>query len=132
MREPIADIERIPVHYTLPITIQVQIYLPDINDILETALEDGISYWCDHINVPGGLLGKSASQQLSLGGTLELVDEDGTGKELNKDNFLKGLSQYLTEAPGPIDGDIVNPGDIDSEAADMIIQYALFGELVYS
>jgi len=132
MIDPTLYPDRLPFHYTLPITVQVQVYPPDIDAILETAFEDGISYWCDHINVPGGLLGKSASQQLSLGGTLELVGEDGTSKELNKENFLKGLSQYLTEAPGPIDGDILDPGDIDSEAADMIVQYALFGELIYS
>lgn len=44
----------------------------DVDDIMVSALEGGICYWCDRVTVEGQYLGKYASEQISRGGTLKV------------------------------------------------------------
>ena len=107
----------------------------DIDDIMSAALDGGITYWCGRAEVVGEYLGEYASEQISRGGTLKLYDieEPKTVYELTMDKFLIGLRLWienerafqLTEA-GRLD-----VGQIDAAAADTIIQYALFCDIVY-
>lgn len=107
----------------------------DIDDIMSAALDGGITYWCGRAEVVGEYLGEYASEQISRGGTLKLYDieEPKTVYELTLDKFLMGLRLWienerafsLTEA-GRLD-----IGQIDAAAADTIIQYALFCDIVY-
>ena len=106
----------------------------DIDDIMSAALDGGITYWCCKAEVIGEYLGEYASEQISRGGTLKLYDvEDGTVSELTLDKFLNGLRLWienertfeLTNA-GRLD-----VGQIDALAADTIIQYALFNDVVF-
>ncbi len=104
-----------------------------IDDIMATALEGGITYWCDNAEVVGDYLGEYASEQISRGGTLKLHDsEEDETYELTLDKFLAGLATVVGERgldviyQGKID-----PSNIDAEDADAIIQYAIFGEVVY-
>ena len=107
----------------------------DIDDIMSAALNGGITYWCGRAEVVGEYLGEYASEQISRGGTLKLYDieEPKTVYELTLDKFLMGLRLWienerafsLTEA-GRLD-----IGQIDAAAADTIIQYALFCDIVY-
>jgi len=112
----------------------------DIDDIMVTALEGGITYWCERAEVPTeeGYLGEYASEQIALNGTLKLYAE---GEEepvtLTEERLLHGLCQYILH-PHPYDiiyyengKAYVDTGCIDAEVADMIIQYALFDEIVY-
>lgn len=107
----------------------------DIDDIMSAALDGGITYWCGRAEVVGEYLGEYASEQISRGGTLKLYDieDPKTVYELTLDKFLNGLRLWienerafaLTEA-GRLD-----VGQIDAAAADTIIQYALFCDIVY-
>ena len=107
----------------------------DIDDIRSAALDGGITYWCGRAEVVDEYLGEYASEQISRGGTLKLYDieEPKTVYELTMDKFLIGLRLWienerafqLTEA-GRLD-----VGQIDAAAADTIIQYALFCDIVY-
>ena len=106
----------------------------DIDDIMSAALDGGITYWCGRAEVVGEYLGEYASEQISRGGTLKLYDvEDGTVSELTLDKFLNGLRLWienertfeLTNA-GRLD-----VGQIDALAADAIIQYALFNNVIF-
>ena len=107
----------------------------DIDDIMSAALDGGITYWCGKAEVVGEYLGEYASEQISRGGTLKLYDieDPKTVYELTLDKFLNGLRLWieneraftLTEA-GRLD-----VGQIDAAAADTIIQYALFCDIVY-
>lgn len=88
----------------------------------------------------GEYLGEFASDQISRGGTLLLYDvEERKYEELTKEKFLAGMKRYLEH---PIYKDTIYPGThegrylldctlIDAPVSDMIIQYALFGEIVY-
>lgn len=110
----------------------------DIDDIMSSAL-DYIGYWCCKVEVVGGkYLGEYASDQISRGGALKLYDAESDDTWLlDKDKFCKGLTAYLAEYA---DDDVLFPKNghyhidcchIDGPAADMIVQLACMGEVVY-
>ena len=113
----------------------------DVDDIMLSALEGGIYYWCDRVTVEGQYLGEYASEQISRGGTLnvhvrEPFDEHDTEwYELDIEKFTQGFLLWLENGGdryGAVSGNgKVDCGEIDAECADAIIQYALFGEVVY-
>ena len=125
----------------LKITKPVHINAEDIDDILCTAFEGGITYWCN--NVQSMMLiewhkenhAEYASEVISRGGDLVLSTEDGD-KVLTLEAFLKGLQMVLDEFVVELDiigGEYyIDTTCIDADLADVIVQYALFGELVYS
>lgn len=111
-----------------------------IDDVLCTAFEGGITYWCDRVDVKYNDYrgAKYASEVISKGGTLEIVfddaefaDYDPQFVELTKDKFIKGYKKYVefaTERKLPV---YTDAGDIDADIADMIVQYAVFDEVVF-
>lgn len=115
----------------------IKVNAEDIDDIMVCALEGGITFWCDEARVVGEYLGEYASDQISRGGQLLLHDmEEEETYLLNKEKFLKGLKIFLDNNEGKIckldSGYEVDPANIDANDADSIIQYAIFGELVYA
>lgn len=111
----------------------------DIDDIMTSALEGGINYWCNEAVVVGDYLGIFASDQISRGGMLKLHSyEEDEWFILTKLKFLHGLEMVLSndgqkEAITDVDdnGRWLDPGQIDGNMADNIVQYALFEEIVY-
>ena len=90
----------------------------NITDILTSSLEGGVtSDWCCKVTVVGEYLGEYASEQVSRGGMLTFSMWDPTEADVT-------LTKAVTENG-------VNTGNIDAGRADAIVQYALFGELVY-
>lgn len=115
----------------------IKVNAEDIDGIMACALEGGITYWCDEARVVGEYLGEYASDQISRGGQLLLHDMEAEETYLlNKEKFLNGLKLFLNDSEGKIcklDGGYeVDPANIDANDADSIIQYAIFGELVYA
>lgn len=115
----------------------IKVNAEDIDDIMACALEGGITFWCDEVRVVGEYLGEYASDQISRGGQLLLHDmEEEETYLLSKEKFLKGLKIFLDNSEGKIckldSGYEVDPANIDANDADSIIQYAIFGELVYA
>lgn len=116
--------------------ISVRISTEDIDDIVTTALEGGICYWCRRAEVKGKYLGEFASEQISRGGVLVLHDSvDGKKRELNKEKLLSGVKQYLVDAEDSVGcSKGVYELDccmVDATVADMIIQYAIFDDVIY-
>lgn len=105
----------------------------DIDDIMCAALEGGINYWCEHVDVVGEYLGEYASEQISRGGTLIFHDSVKIYQyKLTLDKFLKGLGIFIRERGLNAIYDIdIETLDIDAGDADSIIQYALFGDIIY-
>lgn len=123
---------------TLEIKFNVEVTNQDIDDIMCTALEGGITDWCGKVEVIGGkYLGEYAHEQISRGGSLMLYDAESSDKwELTLDKFKQGLQLYLSEHTEAIDGNEVgtyqlDTSYIDAYEADEIIQYALFGEVLF-
>ena len=116
----------------------------DIDDIICTALEGGINYWCYRADIgEKKYLGKYASDQISRGGSLKLyVEEPFEDKEvyvLTKKNILIGLEHFYKEYARhypdvfQVKGEeiLIETCDVDAEVADMIVQLGLFGEVIY-
>lgn len=108
----------------------------DVDDIMVAALEGGISYWCRAAEVVGDYLGEYASEQISRGGKLKLheVDDDAV-YELDIEKFIQGFKLWIENGDdeyGAVKADgSVDVYKIDAEMADMIIQYAIFDEVVF-
>ena len=122
------------------VKVEMEILLTreDIDDIMCGALEGGITYWCRKAEVLGKYLGEYASEQIARGGTLNLYDsEEDVVYVLTKDKFLKGVELW---AKNPIGGNCLEHIDgrlrfdccnADAVVCDAIIQYALFGDVIY-
>lgn len=115
----------------------VKVTMEDIDDIMVSALEDGICYWCCKAEVVGRkYLGEYASDQIARGGFLKLHDADTDHVfVLNLDKFLKGLNMWLERNPNVLikenDWYRIDVGNIDAVGADSIVQLALFGEEIF-
>jgi len=109
----------------------------DLNDLVSTALEGGINYWCGEAKVKEGSMSEKdydeiqfTSDAVSKGGTLILFDAESDDTwELDRDKLLKGIEMYCEKHN-------VAPSDLmdmyDANDADTIVQYALFNELIFS
>ena len=120
--------------YSVSAVINFIVSDEDIDDIMSAALDGGITYWCGRAEVVGEYLGEYASEQISRGGTLRLYDiEDGTVSELTLDKFLNGLRLWIeNERTFELtDAGRLDVGQIDALAADTIIQYALFNDVIF-
>ena len=122
--------------FRIKITSEIRLSQVDIDDIMSTALEGGINYWCRKAKVVGEYLGEYASEQISRGGTLKLYDAESDDVwELTLDKFLKGFKLWIElgyDEYGSYDYEgNVDTGQIDAEGADCIIQLALFDEIIF-
>lgn len=110
----------------------------DIDDIMCSALEGGITYWCSRVEVVGEYLGEYASEQISRGGALILWDseEDNVTYTLDKEMLLKGVELAITnrdyEEYRWYENGVLDCTQIDADVADCIVQYALFGEIIFA
>ena len=107
----------------------------DVDAIMVSALEGGINWWCKEAEVVGDYLGEFASDQISRGGMLILHDAESTDKwELDIEKFTQGFRLWLEHGGdryGAVSNGKVDTCEIDGEMADQIIQYALFGDVVF-
>lgn len=115
----------------------------DINDLIVTALEGGINYWCrkavKKVDPEGNWFGvapenqdkiKYASDLIGYGGTLVLYDAESTDKwELTLEKFMSGVKWYCEKYKYTNAEDLMDNHDADT--ADAIVQYALFNEIVF-
>lgn len=135
--------KKIGTNEVLNVSFAVVVTPEDIDDIMCTALEGGITYWCNRAKVVGDYLGEYGHEQIARGGELEMHvvepfdEEDTEWYTLTKEKLLKGLEAYLKE---PRHGDFLEFVDhelkldtcnVDANVADSIVQYALFGEEIY-
>lgn len=107
----------------------------DIDDIMCGALEGGITYWCGKAEVlEDEYYGDYASEQISRGGSLRLYDaENGEEYILTLEGFLHGFKLALAAGFGSdwIKDKEVDTFNIDGPASDVIVQFAIFGEVLY-
>ena len=111
-------------------SINLDITNEDIDNIMCAALEGGITYWCGRAEVVGEYLGEFAHEQIGYGGDLILYDAESSDKwTLTLDMVLRGIKDWVVN--GVKNGWNVYLTNIDGHGADMIVQYALFGEIVF-
>ena len=108
------------------ITVPITVSNYDLDCILCTCFEGGSNYWIDKVlAVDNDFKGAEyASEVISHDGKL-VVFVDGEKHLLTKSMLLKGCELYM-------DGRRRwRPDDFDAEDTDIILQYALFGDVVY-
>ena len=122
--------------YKISIVKEIKVTQEDIDDIMCSALEGGITYWCRMAEVVGDYLGEYASEQISRGGVLKLYDaEEDDIYTLTLEKLLDGIGQayeenYFKEYEW-CDGKTIDTCQVDAEVADVIVQLALFNEIVF-
>lgn len=120
--------------FSVHIEMEATITQQDIDNLMCTALDGGITYWCREAKVVGEFLGEYGSEQISRGGSLLLRDTETDERwELTLEKFLKGIELYIKEGGRVMieDFNLMDYGELDAADADCIVQYALFGKLVY-
>lgn len=120
----------------IKVTMEIVVTDQDIDDMMVTALEGGITYWCGEAEVVGDYLGEYASDQISRGGKLRLHDiESDDVWELDKEKFLKGLTSWIQNSSNMMyavdDEGQIDAGNIDAADIDEIVQIAAMGEVVF-
>lgn len=128
----------------------------DLEDILCSALNNGMAYWCKGVCPKDGHWeGYFAEEHIVKGGTLILEDLDGKQYELNKFKMLRGIAYLIALSNLDLsrygfenkDAYYVNAentllvlkashclytGNIDAYIADLIVQYGIFGKQVFA
>lgn len=125
--------------YEIVAEIKVTLTTQDIDDIMVSVLEGGVTaYWCGKAEVvEEKRVAEWGHEQIARGGALVMHDsEDPDEKwELDLEKFLRGFELWV-ENGGDEYGAVqkngrVDCGRIDANCADEIVQYGLFGEIVY-
>ena len=110
----------------LKVNLNLIVIEEDIECIIEMA-GYGIGYWC------------SAAIEKDNGYDV-YEDEEGKWHKLSYEDIIKGIELYTKNRNKPYNiifmdektGLLyIETGNIDAEVADMIIQYACFGEIIY-
>lgn len=134
-------------------SVEHKLTVEDIKDILTTAIEGGIGYWACLLNdtpewikacktlkesmkdtpcycdVAWEVLSNNEAVKFEDEGDC-IEDDEAPILELTKEKLLKGCALY-TGYTGKDIHESMEKGDFDANDADMIIQFALFGELMY-
>lgn len=122
--------------FTVEVKSDVTLTQQDIDDIMVSALEGGINYWCREAEVvEEKRCAEWGHEQIAHDGGLILYDAESNDKwELTREKFLEGFKLWLENGGdkyGAVSNGEVDCGKIDAECADSIIQYAIFGEVIY-
>jgi len=122
------------VDFEIEAKIKIRLTEENIDDIMTTALEGGINYWCSKAEVvEDRRVSVWGHEQIARGGMLILHDSETDDKwELDLKKFLNGIKLWVEnelDQYGAIQADgTLDCGEIDADIADLIIQYAIFGE----
>ena len=102
----------------------------DINNVLVGAFEGGSNYWLEKAIVKDNDYkgGKYASDVIGRGGELILRTIEGEKNLLTQAKMIDGFQKYIDNNGMDYPFDYGQP---DAYTYDTILQYALFGELVY-
>lgn len=101
-----------------------------VDDILTTAFEGGINYWCHKIEAtfPEELDVSYVGELLSHGVEIDIHCEDGEVYQLTLGKFILGLQDACNHYGWSLSRLY---DDHDAEIADIVVQYALFTVVVY-
>jgi len=109
-------------------------------DLLVCAFEGGINYWCGKIEITAfpektkpedDFSNMLASDIVPKGGTIALHDAEDPDEIywLNREKMLKGISLGMDWGNFATVEELMDGHD--AETADVIVQYAIFGEITF-
>lgn len=117
----------------MQIMIPFEITKEFVSEVLCTAFEGGSNYWIADVR---NLSDKPKSQYFSIsvakGDTIEIIDnEDHKAYKLDFNTLAEGYKRYVDYCLKNGRQVYSDPCDIDAEIADIILQFALFNEIVF-
>jgi hypothetical protein len=120
-------------------TVNVPVVLDGefIDSVLVGAFEGGSNYWIRKVKITKDIdEAKYASEVVALGGEIAIhelePDEDNPGPHLlDRDKFIVGYTKYAEWATKNGRQWYTDAGDIDAGEADVILQFAIFGDCIY-
>ena len=117
------------------IDMKIKVTDQDIDDILCAAFEGGINYWALKAEPKDGdFKGTSyTSDALSKGATIIIRTDEGENLELTKEKFMTGLEKAVKQCNHlfRLEREGLDIGHIDATSADIVVQMAVFGEVIY-
>lgn len=125
------------------VNYMVDISDEDIKDIIITAIEGGIGYWCcldntkDEFNSApqDEAVSETAAKIILTDGVITLIDvKNGKHHYLDRYALMRGMSKYAElgmDEFGIFYRNKVDFYKFDAPTADKIVQLAIFGEIVY-
>jgi len=117
---------------TAIIKFEAKVTPEQMSDLMVTALEGGINYWCGKVKKLDEPLDDDEylSDVIGRGGRLKLYDAESDDTWiLDQEMFLKGLKMYMIKNGYLSVEDLIDGHD--AETADCIIQYAIFDEITF-
>lgn len=131
----------------LHVSLEAEVTEEDVVDLMVTAIEGGIGYWACLDNSSETYVNADACKSdaevaadiLLAGGNVTFLDDDdrNTFWTLNLSMLLSGIRDFLATPYGHecirFEGSRVSIdfGMVDADRADQIIQYAMFGNLIF-
>jgi hypothetical protein len=116
------------------ITIQEKVDDDLIDNIMSCALEGGINYWSSQnvkVSIPFAEWpdgANYASDLLKHNISIQVYEDDNVWQTLTLDNLIFGIEFYCKESNINL---TTLEDQMDANIADQIVQYAIFGCLVY-
>ena len=104
-----------------------------VDDLLAAALEGGINHWCSNAGLYSAHVDTSSIEHISDGLTrgcfiiLHLQDSDDV-RDLTIEKMLQGISMAAEHFKTDVSNFLE---DHDAESADIAVQFAVFGTIVY-
>jgi len=98
-----------------------------VDDLLCTAFEGG-SMWIDYIRTPVFPEGADYGHEVISRDGYATIAADGEHFNLTLPAFIRGIKLHCENKPTSV---VALEEDHDADDADCILQYALFGEVVY-
>jgi len=119
-------------------TMKIEIEVPDqdIDDALCSAFEGGITYWARVARYTAFVQYEYVHEiALKEGGSVQLAVTEGSGedmevKPLNRETIAAGLKIMAEKHPRHF-GDLLGECTQDATTGDVLVQLAVFGELVF-
>lgn len=123
--------------FTVEFKMDLLVTGQDIEDIMCAALEGGITHWCNNVESIENKCDGDASKQIRYGAKLKLYDAESNDTWiLSRDMLLSGIKLWAEFGGDPrnaIRGNgTLDTDKIDAEIADTIIQYSVFGEVIFA
>lgn len=122
----------------MKIKVKIKLFVSnqDLCDILTTAFEGSIDYWCRGCNDDSSnpISWSKAVDTIIKGEKVQLIDLENeiVSYLLGIKSLRKGLKRFIKENPELIYNGDLDIGNIDANMADTIIQYSIFGEIIFA
>lgn len=114
---------------SLSYTVRLTVTAAQIDEIIQCAIDGGIHYWCPECSF--GSVNDSADDSPNTFNYFRGSAETATTVVLRQESVERGLQLTAEKAPQVFAHCFAEEGGYDAGDADVVLQFMLFGEVVY-